>query len=673
MDLREDEVLVMEELMEKYTEIEEMLDMSDVLDSIDSETSVDAPVREGILGGQATQAGIQTQDLQSVISGWTEALNNSAIAKSTGLPVRTPVVQYKGFAAEEFFKQTMKINALAKGVPNYKIGVYTNGELPDGTTLSGIDMHSDIVVFSRKWPWQNASKIADAQSKMHKGPNAAKAYAKDMAKEQYAQQEFVGGANQGVNDKVHAQIGKIEVTSDSITPEAAEQLAADMKKQAVPEYEHATEKQQQLNRINIRNAVATGAITGAALTAIGEICYVIRNKDSLSKEQFIKSVQHILCGAVDGGVRGGAIMGSVQSIGKALGREIPANSLGAVPIMAAANVSVDFAKDLYRCFVAQTIDPDDLLCNSINNSFSSLAGFGGAWAGGQIAGQVIAQSTGTAVSAKIAAATGASIGSAVGPLGTIVGAAVGGLLIGLGANAVIKVGNADAEMAFNNTIKEIDSHIEFEGCEKLYYFAEVMSELSEFRLSFKDLLPCYNLISDLKEYNLHKKAIKHIHEQLDSGFEGLDKAKVKALKQLEAEHQHRLLELQRWLRKQREIMYGEYREAVKTYVLNSYIQYAELYDVLAKDVSSLLGTLQYNVVLHNSILSYCRNRNAVNSEINDILDELMKNPDDQELVRPFIEEMIRFIQQDEFLVDKQYISFKEALFLVCGEGVYEQV
>ena len=570
---RESEATVMEELIKKYTEIEEMLDMSDVLDSMNLDTTVDAPVREGVLGGQATQAGIQTQDLQSIINGWAEALNKSAIAKSTGKAVRTSVAQYKGFAAEEFFKQTMKINALAKGVPNYKIGVYTNGDLPDGTTLSGIDMHSDIVVFSRKWPWQKASKIADAQSKMHKGSNAAKAYAKDMAKEQYAQQEFVGGANQGVN-KVHAQIGKVEITSDSITPEAAEQLAADMKNQAVPEYEHATEKQQQLNRINIKHAVATGAITGAALTAISEICYVIRNKDSLSEDQFIKSVQHILCGAVDGGVRGGAIMGSVQAIGKAIGKEIPANSLGAIPIMAAANVSVDFAKDLYRCFVSQTIDLDDLLCNSINNSFSSLAGFGGAWTGGQIAGQIIAHGTSTAVSAKISAATGASIGSAVGPLGTIVGAAVGGLLIGLGANAVIKVGNTDAEKAFTDAVAEIDAHVELEGCEKLYYFADVMSELSEFKLSVKNLLPCYNLISDLKEYNLHKKAIKHLHEQLDSRFEGLDQAKEKALRQLESEHQHRLLELQTWLRKQREIMYGEYREAVKIYVVNSYVQYA---------------------------------------------------------------------------------------------------
>lgn len=659
----------MDDFIKKYEDIDDMLDLSDILDNTDANIDSESPIRTTALGSQATSSGIQTQDLQSVINGWAESLNKSAIAKSTGLPVRTPIAQYKGFAAEEFFKQTMKINALAKGIPNYQVGFYTNGELPDGTTLSGIDMHSDIVGFGRKWPWQDPVKIADAQSKIHKGPKAAKAYANDMAKKQYAQQEFVGGAGQGINDKVHAQIGKIEITSDSITPEAAEKLAADMKNQDVPEYEHAAEKQQQLNNIIIKQAVATGAITGATLSAIEEICYLIKNKDSLSEDQFIKSVQHILCGAVDGGVRGGAIMGSVQAIGKALGREIPTNTLGAVPIMAAANVSVDIAKDLYQCFVTKTIDIDDLLCNSISKSFSSLAGFSGSWAGGQIAGVLASHGTATAISAKVAAATGASIGSAIGPLGTVIGATIGGFLISTSAKAIIKVGNDDGEKLFTECLRNIDDQIEMEGCKKLYYFADAMSDLSDFRLSFKYLLPCYNLISDLKEYNLHKKAIKHIHEQLDKDFVDLDQAKTNALRQLELEHQQRLSELQTWMSKQREIMYGEYRGAVRAYIANSYVQYSEIYEVMSKNVNLLVESLQNSIVLHNNILNYCRNRNRINSELNYILEDLLENPEDRDLIQPFVDEIIKFMQQDELIVSKQYISFTEAMYLVCGEDV----
>lgn len=658
----------MEEQIKKISDIDDMLDMSDLLDSADSEILSELSVEQGIIGGQATKAGIQTQDLQSVINGWAEALNKSAIAKSTGLPVRTPVAQYKGFAAEEYMKQTMRINALAKGIPSYDFSVHTNGTLPDGSTLSAIDMHSDVVAYGRKWPWQKYEKVADAQVKMHNGKNPARAYAQDMAKEQYAGQEFVGGAGQGINDKVHARIGNTEVASDSITPGAAEQLAADMKNQSVPEYQQAAEKHRQLNKINLQQAIKVGAITGFTLSAINEICYLIKNRDSLSEDQFVISVQHILFDTADGAIRGGAIIGSVQAVGKALGREIPANSLGAVPIMAAANVTVDFAKDLYRCFVTKTIDTDDLLCNTVNNSFSSIASFGGSWIGGQIAGQVVS----SAISAKAAAALGASIGTAAGPLGTVIGAAVGGLIFGLGANAIIKVGDKDAVRAFKECLNDIEAQVNLEGCEKLYYFADSMSEISEFRLSFKDLLPCYNLISDLKEYNLHKKAIKHIHEQLDAArFEELDQAKEKALKQLEAEHQHRLYELQKWLRKQREIMYGEYRDAVKVYVANSYMQYAEIYDVLSGNVDSLVGRLQENIHIHSDILAYFRNRNAINNELNDVLGELLDAEDNQNVIRPIIDEIIRFMSQDELLVDRQYISFEEAIYLVREEGVYE--
>ena len=179
-----------------------------------------------------------------------------------------------------------------------------------------------------------------------------------------------------------------------------------------------------------------------------------------------------------------------------IGKEVAANSLEAIPAMSLANVAVDFAKDLYKCFVKNTIDTDDLLCNSVNNVFTSIAGFGGAWAfgqlGGHIAGQLTSQSFSQGVSmmaaAKSSAATGAAIGSSFGPIGTIVGSVVGGIVIGLGANAIISTANKDAYNAFTTCINNINSHIELSGCEKLYYFADSMSNISDFRLSFKDLL-----------------------------------------------------------------------------------------------------------------------------------------------------------------------------------------
>lgn len=90
-----------------YDDIAEYSDeggLSDVLTDAVSEATV-------------AQSGIQTISLQTAMDNYASWMNESAIAKSTGLPVRTPTQQYKGFAAEEYFKNTMKINALAKGVP----------------------------------------------------------------------------------------------------------------------------------------------------------------------------------------------------------------------------------------------------------------------------------------------------------------------------------------------------------------------------------------------------------------------------------------------------------------------------------------------------------------------------------------------------------------------------
>lgn len=216
-------------------------------------------IRDAVSEGTAMQAGIQTQSLQTAIDNYAKAMNQSAIAKSTGLPVRTPTQQYKGFAAEEYFKNTLKINALAKGVPDSKIGIYTKGEMPDGTVLSGIDMETDISIWTRKHPWDKPMRTADYQSKIH---NKASEYAKDMNNPQYQDVQFVGGSGQGVNDTVKVDIGKKIVTSDAISPEEAAELAEQMKNQTTPEYANKQEKFDELNKVNLGRAVAAGAATG---------------------------------------------------------------------------------------------------------------------------------------------------------------------------------------------------------------------------------------------------------------------------------------------------------------------------------------------------------------------------------------------------------------------------
>ena len=663
----------MENPIEKLSKIQPDFDFDDLIDLSDAEeVVVSSIVRDASSEGTAVQAGVQTNSLQSAIDNYARAMDMSAIAKSTGLPVRTPSQQYKGFISEEYFKHTLKINALAKGIPDWKIGVYTNGTLPDGSVLSGIDEHVDISVWTRKHPWSKPMRTVDYQSKIF---NDASKYNRVFNDPKYQSVKHVGGAGQGVNDTVEVSMGRSTVQSDSITPADAVIKADQAKAQVTPEYDKRQEKLDELNRVNLGKAIAAGAATGFMVTTIQEIVSVIKNSKNLPEDQFVKSIEHILCGTIEGGVRGGAIAGFVQLLGKMIGKEVAANSIEAIPGMVAANVAVDFGKDLYKCFVAKTIDTDDLLCNSVNNVFSSAAGFGGAWVAGNIGDQIAGQFSSQAfvqgvsifASAKASAATGAAIGSSLGPIGTVVGSALGGIVIGIGANAIIGTANKDAIKTYTECIEEINTHIELGGCAKMFYFADAMESLTDFRLSFKDLLPCYNLISDLKEYNLHKKALKSVEEQLED-YTVIDVEKKKALKHLEEQHYARLNELREVFAAQRAAMVDDFRESINTYAAASYMQFLDVYQVMQGKAELLLAELESRMTEHSAILEYMQHRNEINEQLNTLLNELISEGPADELA-PFIDKLTWFMSQDTLLVGRQYVSFDEALYLVCGESM----
>ena len=256
----------------------------------------------------------------------------------------------------------------------------------------------------------------------------------------------------------------------------------------------------------------------------------------------------------------------------------------------------------------------------------------------------------------------------MGSIGTIVGSVVGGIVIGLGANAIIGTANKDAQKAFIECVSEINTHIELSGCAKLYYFADSMSSISDFRLSFKNLLPCYNLISDLKEYNLRKKAIKSIHEQLDANIVNVETEKIEALRKIEEQHLRRLSELQIKFNEQREAMFNDFKESMNTYVANSYSQYIGLFDVLSCDIEDIVMNLNKSTSVHNSILENARNRNKTNEQLNEMLTEMMQDPEAASLLNPFMEKLSWFMQQDEMMVGRQYLSFDEALHLARRIG-----
>lgn len=613
------------------------------------------PLYNGAIMLNSSFLSSQTEALQTAMENFASTLNKSATTAS-GSIVATPSAQYKGFIAEEFFKETLKINALAEGVPDWQLGIYTKGKLPDGTVLSGIDMETDISVWKRDHIWDKPVNVENYQSKIH---NDAAAYAKDIRNAQYKNVNFVGGAKQGVNDKISVEINGKRIYSDNLSPQEAYNLSEQAKNQNVSDYSKQVEKMSELHNTNLQNSIKVGAATGAFFSAVKEIIHVIKNRDDLPEDQFILSVQHILCGTVEGAFRSGAIYESVILFGQLIGKELTTHSFQAVPAMAAANVAVSFAKDLYKCFITEDIDTDDLLCNTVNNAFTSLMGFGGSALGATIGGSI-------AASISTSAAVGASIGTAAGPVGTAIGAAVGGIVFGLLAGVIVGVANKDATAAFAETLNDINSKLELNGVEKLYYFADSMSSLSEFRLSFKQFLPCYNLISDLKEYNLHKKAINEIRYQMNNNLIALDNQKTKALKEIENKHLSRMNALDQWFKEQDRNMFCDTKKNLDLYIQNSYANYMGIYDLISGNVKEMLNELDNNIEQCNSILSYQRNRNNVNLELNTLFRELTADGSARDSVKFLVNRIMNYMKKDELLTNRQYISHSEANYLVKG-------
>lgn len=243
---------------------------------------------------------------------------------------------------------------------------------------------------------------------------------------------------------------------------------------------------------------------------------------------------------------------------------------------------------------------------------------------------------------------------------------MGGLLIGLGTNAIVGTANKDAQHKYLECINEIETHIELEGFDKLYYFADSMESLSDFRVSFKDLLPCYNLISDLKEYSLHKKALRSIENQLQKQFSQIDAVKYEGLKQLEEQHNNRIVELRASFDEQKETMVQGFWDSVNNYMTDSDTQYLGAYEVITDTAHQLLEQYEDNRTKHAYMLSYCQHRKEVNEELNNTLNELMQDSNDRDILLPFIDKMQQFMQQDRLLIGRQYISFEEAITVLNG-------
>lgn len=488
-----------------------------------------------------------------------------AVRKNDGGISALPDDKLKGFVFEAHHKGTFNIDAAAKGLFKNEVQAHIGGDtLADSSVLSPFDMKTDIAIESRPTLRQQFGKeqptVKDYQAKVYESRS------KTLNQLSKYDTNKLGPADQTPE---YAQLEEMyrgrTVKSDPMTSDDSLKTTSKAKNGNI-DYGPKQQRLNELRWVNFQTAVKAGAITGAVSATIGEIADICKNSKALTPEQFQESIVNVLKGTADGAARGGVLYVAAELFG--------ATGLKSVPGMAVANTLYDFAKDLYRLITGK-IDADDLLCNTVNNAFTSTATFAGAQLG---------------MSAAIG--LGATLGTAVGPVGTLIGGAIGGLIAGFGASAIVTGAQKDAFKRVQADIEEVMQSTTLNPRMTQLKLVGKMSSLSEIEFSFKDLIPMYNIIGDLAEYNHRKKVIKEVRHQVRETRENLDAKFARAKEQMLEMHERRCQELEWQFASARRHLTQEYRKAFQHEIGSQFQRFMTSYSVAFGNLQTSYANLE---------------------------------------------------------------------------------
>ncbi|SLK50448.1 Uncharacterised protein [Mycobacteroides abscessus subsp. abscessus] len=577
-------------------------------------------------------------NLQNAFENYKTIMENSVRTKAGNVNLLADD-KLKGFVFEAQQKASFNIDAAEKGLfpSDIKASIGTD-TLADGSKLSSIDTNRDIVIEStpslrQKLGLENPT-AKDYQAKVLKTESKTR-----KALDQY-EANPVGPAEQvpeyaRINENYR---GKTVLAEERTT----EQLMDDVRqaKKGTVEYEHKTERMNKLQMSNFGNAVKSGAIVGALTTTVLEIVDIVKNEKNLTSEQFEESVINIVKGTIDGGARSGVLYTAAQITG--------ATGLRSVPILAGANALYDFTKDLYR-FSKGDIDADDLLCNTVNNSYTSLGAFGGAQLG---------------VSAAIG--LGATIGTSVGPIGTVIGGAIGGLIGGIATGAVV---SSAGKTAMANVRADIESALQATTLHpqmKQLRLIENMNQLSDREFSFKSLIPGYNIIGDLTEYNQRKKVLKQVRSDIREQKKNLDVRFARAQEELIAFHERRCQELEWQFKTAREQLQESYLSKFQDSLGLEFQEFQASYHVAFGNLELQFDELLKQESQHKQKIYLEEERRKSNEYIIQLLHEVSE--EDNNVVPLLVKRLRNQLNNDYSLKGLSYIDKDDILALVTREA-----
>lgn len=614
-------------------------------DADDSSENVNKIINKAFVNGQITDVEIRTRRLEEIIDWYPKMLNDAALTKD-GIPVKTPTPQFRGFIAEKLHAWSYKKNSLINGAWDCETGAYTGGDiLPDGTKLQPNDPKVDIVIESRKNHFSKEIVKKEYQSKIH---NDEKNYDKSFNKPKYKDVEKVGGPNQNKYAKSIEQTNNgITTPSDEITSlEKLNKITDEAKAQESKPYENKDKDLKEMANNNLKHSVIQGAKWSFAISTISEIINMYHERKNLDEEKIKESFKKIIIDTGRGGLHSGLMVETINILNNFLNKTVTNNSIETIPALSLVSSTEAFCNDLYKCFIKNELEFDDVLCNSVQNTYDNVFNFGGNVIGSTIGGKVAAVLT-----AKEAAAIGAGMGSTVGPLGTIIGGILGGFIFTQISSYMCKIAKEDGEQAYIDSLKKINKCFSLDDSENMLYFIDNLTTMSEFKLSFKDLMPCHNIFSDISEYQIRKNEIKRIHTLIENAKKEFEKNKEDELKAIQYRHLKRIKELKENINSQKNFLTNEHMELLDTYVRESYEKY-----ISNINTNSFKGYIDY---YKNSELVIQKANGENKERILKIINSLDISDFDSRVINIYIKRIKKIINDDNITYGKQYISMNE--------------
>lgn len=565
----------------------------------------------------------------------------SAAFRNGGELKNTDVKQLRGFIAEAHHVQSYNIDAAAKRIPERinRVRLTKYGATSRDYEFYGDNARGGGQIKYRSTPKQTSNDLSQLNRDLtQKYPEQKvapyeqiqeiKAFSKKKSRLTRNTRPEVSEAHQHTKENVKSVIHNEElgITGDPLSNSQSQLLTKNVKGGKEVGYARASEKRTKQYLDASRDAVKIGFISGTITSSVSEIVSFCRSGRQLTQEEFTEGVIRILINGADSAARNVTLVTAQKMFAKGITSTLKSNV-----ITTSAIVLYDFTKDLYQ-FCMGTKSGDELLSATISNSLQTT---------GVVAGGAIGSSIASAIG------IGATIGTPLGPLGIVVGATIGGLIVGLGVDKIV----SSAKKEGSNRLKEDLEQLNYlySNNSSIFKYVDVVSEMHDYKFSFKHLIPCYGTLGALSEYSARKKALNNIQEQLRYQKINLINDYNKGLRELEKSHKAACLELEK--------KFFEHRIHQLDYTKDYLQQLSDDVSGYFKSQFILIWTSNTNTFDEMNKIRY--NRLSVNKSISELVDlqnilsELRNTTDlisDQENKESIVR-FIHFITNEKLLKD----------------------